>query len=63
MINTIILLIGIIIMAFSVTAIYDARKIAQKFFSSDNLNKNVKVIKTVGTIVVWITLGIIYMVH
>lgn len=58
----VITLIALLIMAIGILAIFDARKISKKFFSSDNQNKNVKVLKIVGTIVAWITLGIIYMV-
>lgn len=63
MIKTIMIIIAMIIIAISVVTIYDARSIAQKFFSADQTNKNVKVLKIVGVVVLWITLGIIYLVH
>jgi hypothetical protein len=58
----VITLVALIVMAIGILAIFDARKISKEFFSSDNQNKNVRVLKIVGTIVVWITLGIIYMI-
>lgn len=63
MIKTIMIIIAMAIIAISVAVIYDARSIAQKFFSADQTNKNVKVLKIVGVVVLWITLGIIYRVH
>ena len=38
----------LIIMAFCVMAIYDARKIGEKFFSSPDKNKITKIIKIIG---------------
>lgn len=61
--NIIITIIALIIATIGILAIYDARKISVKFFSSDNQNKNAKVLKIFGTIIVWMTMGIIYMVH
>ena len=43
MIKTIMIIIAMVIIAISVAVIYDARSIAQKFFSADQTNKNVKV--------------------
>ncbi len=63
MIKTIMIIIAMVIIAISVVIIYYARSIAQKFFSADQTNKNVKVLKIVGVVVLWITLGIIYLVH
>lgn len=63
MIKTIMIIIAMVIIAISVAVIYDARSIAQEFFSADQTNKNVKVLKIVGVVVLWITLGIIYQVH
>ncbi len=40
----------LIIIAISVTAIYDARKIGDKFFSSADKNKVTKIIKILGLI-------------
>ena len=41
----------LIVIAICVTAIYDARKIGEKFFSSSDKNKVVKLIKLFGFIV------------
>ena len=40
-----------IVMAICVMAIYDARKIGEKFFSSPDKNKITKIIKLVGFII------------
>jgi len=63
MIKTIMIIIAMVIIAISVAVIYDARSIAQEFFSADQTNKNVKVLKIVGVVVLWITLSIIYRAH
>ena len=49
----------LIIIAISVTAIYDARKIGDKFFSSADKNKITKIIKIVG-LVLCIICGVIF---
>ncbi len=49
----------IVIIAICVMAIYDARKIAEKYFSSTDKNKATKTIKAVGFIVFAIC-GIIF---
>lgn len=41
----------LVLIAISVTAIYDARKIEEKFFSSADKNKIAKFIKAIGFIV------------
>ena len=41
----------LIIMAICVTAIYDARKIGEKFFSLSDKNKSTKLIKAFGFII------------
>ncbi len=52
-------IILLIIIAISVMAIYDARKIADKFFSSVDKNKMTKMIKIIG-LVLCIICGIIF---
>lgn len=47
----IIKLILVIIIAIGVTAIYDARKIVNKYFSKQDQNAAVLIIKIIGTIV------------
>lgn len=49
----------LIIIAISVTAIYDARKIGDKFFSSSDKNKIAKIIKILG-LILCIVCGIIF---
>ena len=49
----------LIIIAISVTAIYDARKIGDKFFSSSDKNKVAKIIKIFG-LILCIVCGIIF---
>ncbi len=49
----------LIIIAISVTAIYDARKIGDKFFSSSDKNKVAKIIKILG-LILCIVCGIIF---
>lgn len=44
-------IILIIIIAISVTVIYDARKIAKKYFSSSDINRQVLLLKVVGFLV------------
>lgn len=48
----------LIIMALGVIAIYDARKIVNKYFSSQDQNKSVTIIKIIGFILFCIS-GII----
>ena len=50
MLNTLLILLGLIIMAISVTVIYDARTIAKKLFSSNETNETTKVLKIVSFI-------------
>ena len=49
----------LIIIAISVTAIYDARKIGYKFFSSSDKNKIAKIIKILG-LILCVVCGIIF---
>lgn len=49
----------VIVMAVCVMAIYDARKIGEKFFSSPDKNKITKIIKVLGFIILVIC-GIIF---
>lgn len=58
--KTIISLIGLILILISVIMIYDARRIANRLFNSGELNEAAKTLKIVGTIVIWIGIGIIY---
>ena len=51
MLNTILIIIGLIIMAISVTVIYDARIIAKKMFSSNEINETTKVLKVVSFVI------------
>ena len=44
-------IILLIIIAISVTVIYDARKIAKKYFSSSDINRQVLLLKVVGFLV------------
>ncbi len=60
MLNMILILIGLIIMAISVTIIYDARIIAEKMFSSNETNETTKVLKIVSFLTFLIGAGILY---
>lgn len=60
MLNTILIIIGLIIMAISVTVIYDARIIAKKIFSSNETNETTKVLKVVSFVTFLIGAGILY---
>ncbi len=44
-------IILLIIIAIGVTAIFDARRIAEKYFSSSDINKQVLLLKAVGFLV------------
>ena len=52
-------IILLIIIAIGVTCIYDARKISQKFFSSEDSNKMCTILKLIG-IVMCVICGVIY---
>ena len=52
-------LILLIIIAISVIAIFDARRIAQKYFSTSDINKQVLLLKIIGFLVA-ITCAIIF---
>lgn len=54
-----IILITIVIAAIGVVAVYDARKITKKYFSSEETNRTTRTIKIVGTIVSLIAMGIL----
>ena len=58
----ILILLSTIIIAISVTTIYEARTIAQQMFSSNQTNETTKVLKIVGFIIMLIGLGIIYVI-
>ena len=47
-------------MAISVTVIYDARIIAKKMFSSNEINETTKVLKVVSFVTFLIGAGILY---
>ena len=50
----------IIIIAVSVHIIYDARSVANKYFSRENINKQVKMLKIVGFLLAIICSIILY---
>ena len=52
-------IILLIIIAISVTAIYDARKIGENFFSSADKNKVAKFIKVIG-LILCIICGVVF---
>lgn len=52
-------IILLIIIAIGVKCIYDARKISQKFFSSEDSNKMCTILKLIG-IVMCVICGVIY---
>ena len=62
MLNTILMLFSLIVMAISVTVIYDARTIAKKLFSSNETNETTKILKIVSFITFLIGSGIIYII-
>ena len=53
-------LIGLIVIVSGIIAIYDAREIAINHFNEGETNEAVKLLKTVGFIVVFIGMGVIY---
>ncbi len=57
--KVVIITIIVIIMAICVMAIYDARKIGEKFFSSPDKNRVTKMIKLIGFIIL-VMCGIIF---
>lgn len=54
------ILLGLVISAFSVTIIYDARNIATNIFSSNETNETTKTLKVLGFVTLIIGLLIIY---
>ena len=58
----ILILLSTIIIAISVTMIYDARMIAQKMFSSNETNETTKTLKIVGFVITIIGMSIIYVI-
>lgn len=58
--NIILLLISTIIIAISVTMIYDARTLAKRVFSSNETNETTKILKIGGFIIGLIGLFIVY---
>lgn len=60
MLSTILNLIGIIVMAVGAVCIYDARKLAKKFFGSGDTNAATRTFKIVGLIVFLIGTAIVF---
>ena len=60
MLNTILNLIGIIIMAIGAVCVYDARKLTKKFFSSGDENTATRIFKIIGLIVFLIGCAIVF---
>lgn len=60
MLNTILNLIGIIVMAIGAVCVYDARKLTKKFFSSGDENAATRVFKIIGLIVFLIGCAIVF---
>ena len=58
----ILILLSTIIIAISVTMIYDARAIAKKMFSSYETNETTKALKIVGFIITIIGISFIYVI-
>lgn len=52
--------IELIVLGISVVMIYDARKIATKAFSTNEINETTKILKIVGFIILIISLLMIY---
>lgn len=60
MLNTILNLIGVIVMAIGAVCVYDARKLTKKFFSSGDENAATRVFKIIGLIVFLIGCAIVF---
>lgn len=60
MLNTILNLIGIIVMAIGAVCVYDARKLTKKFFSSGDENVATRVFKIVGLVVFLIGCALVF---
>lgn len=58
----IVIILGLVIVAISVVLVYDARLIATKMFSSNEINETTKTLKIVGFVVLLIGLGIVYLI-
>lgn len=58
----IVIILGLVIVAISVVMVYDARLIATKMFSSNEINETTKTLKIVGFVVLLIGLGIVYLI-
>ncbi len=58
--NTFFMFIGAIIAVFGVILIYDARIVAEKYFSISDINKAVNILKVVGVVLIVIAWFILY---
>ena len=58
--NTFFMFIGAIIAVFAVILIYDARIVAEKYFSISDINKAVNILKVVGVVLIVIAWFILY---
>ena len=58
----ILILLSTIIIAISVTIIYDARMIVKKMFSTNETNDTTKILKIVGFVITIIGMSIIYVI-
>lgn len=58
----ILILLSTIIIAISVTMIYDARMIVKKMFSTNETNDTTKILKIVGFVITIIGMSIIYVI-
>jgi uncharacterized protein YjeT (DUF2065 family) len=58
----ILILLGALIVMIGVTMLYDARRIATKNFSSEEINETTKILKISGIIIALVGLGIIYII-
>lgn len=60
MLNTILNLIGIIVMAIGAICVYDARKLTKRFFGSGDENTATRIFKIIGLIVFLIGCAIVF---
>lgn len=63
MLENVVVFIALILLLVAVFCIFNARGIVRSKFKNDNINKNVTLVKIVGTIVTIISLVIIYLVR
>lgn len=60
MVGLVVKIIGFIIVALGIIAIYDARDLSKKFFSDSDKNSSAKVLRVVGFIIAIIGAVIVY---